>query len=100
MREAAKLLAMVESPALPLAERAAAAEELALLGDPRARAVDHVAIPAGPFLFRGSAVDGDGSSVNGSVSVTLSAYSIDRYPVTVAAYAAFIEAGGYRARRF
>lgn len=100
MREAAKLLAMAEGPALPLAERAAAAEELALLGDPRAHSVDRITIPAGPFLFRGSAVDDGVSTVDGPSSVTLSAFAIDRYPVTVAAYAAFIEAGGYRARRF
>jgi iron(II)-dependent oxidoreductase len=92
--EAAKLLAIVESRELPLAERAAAGDALAALGDPRALAMERVVIPAGPFLYRGG---GEGGATR---TVHLSTFSIDRYPVTVAAYAQFIDAGGYRARRW
>jgi len=82
-----KLLAALESDA-PIDERAAAGDELAGLGDPRATAIDRVAVPAGTFRFsrgnRGSERE-----------VFVSGFAIDRYPVTVAAFAQFIEEGGY-----
>lgn len=86
MTGAAKLLAIIESPEAPFAERLAASEALAALGDPRATATDRVAIPAG-VLGRAPGYR--------EVEVEVAAFSIDRYPVTVAAYAEFIEAGGY-----
>ena len=105
----ATLLATLSGSPL-LDERIRAGEELAKLGDPRATAIDRVPIPAGPFLFGGvdlSAHGGpDHAHDEGSLAgapprrVHLSAYRIDRYPVTVAAYAEFLEAGGYRERRF
>ncbi|MEO7330522.1 MAG: SUMF1/EgtB/PvdO family nonheme iron enzyme [Minicystis sp.] len=97
MRAEANLLAIVEDPERPFVERAEAGEALGKLGDPRALSRELVAIPAGPFLYRGS---GEGGEAKSARTVHLTAFAIDRYPVTVAAYAAFIEAGGYRARRF
>jgi formylglycine-generating enzyme required for sulfatase activity len=90
----AKLLAVLESDEVPLAERIAAGEALGALGDPRAAAIDRVLIPAGPFLYR----DGVGGAAPREVFVSV--FRIDRYPVTVAAYGEFIAAGGYRDRRF
>jgi formylglycine-generating enzyme required for sulfatase activity len=91
---AAKLLAIIESETEPLSERARAGEELAALGDPRAKAIDRVVIQEGELLFRGRGEDADARRVH------LSTYAIDRYPVTVAAFAEFIDAGGYTTRRF
>jgi formylglycine-generating enzyme required for sulfatase activity len=76
MSDAAKLLMALSDPAAPFAKRLEAAEALASLGDPRATAEDRVAIPGA----RGRSVE---------------AFALDRYPVTVAAYAGFIAAGGY-----
>jgi formylglycine-generating enzyme required for sulfatase activity len=94
---ATKLLAMLEteSEAASLDDRARAGDELAALGDPRAKAVDRVLIPAGPFVFRGKSQDDDDAR-----RVEISAFRIDRYPVTVAAFAEFIGSGGYTERRF
>ncbi len=86
MDERTKLLACIEDPASPLDARIEAGERLARLGDPRATAVDRVLVPAGDF-------------VSGGLRVHVSAFRIDRYPVTVAAYSAFVIAGGYRNRR-
>jgi gamma-glutamyl hercynylcysteine S-oxide synthase len=85
----ATLVAILESVDVGRDDRIAAGEALAKLGDPRATTVDRVSIEAGPFLFGG----GEDSSLRRAIH--LSAYAIDRYPVTVAAYAEFIEAGGY-----
>jgi iron(II)-dependent oxidoreductase len=92
--DAADLLAMLERAGATLDERAQAGEALARIGDPRALAIDRVRIPAGPFLFRSQGEDEDDAR-----EVELSAYSIDRFPVTVGAFAQFIEAGGYSERR-
>lgn len=75
---AAKLLAILESAETPFAERLAAGEALARAGDPRATAIDRVAIPAGA-----------------ACGARVAAFALDRYPVTVAAYAEFLDAGGY-----
>ncbi|HMJ55997.1 MAG TPA: SUMF1/EgtB/PvdO family nonheme iron enzyme [Polyangiaceae bacterium] len=83
------LLARIESADVALEQRIDAAHALAAEGDPRARASDRVIIPGGAFAM------GDPAR-----QVPLAAYGIDRYPVTVAAYAAFIESGGYGDRRF
>jgi formylglycine-generating enzyme required for sulfatase activity len=89
----AKLEAVTADLAAPLADRLTAGEELARLGDPRATTIDRVRVPAGSFLL-----GGDAPSV-APKPATLSAFSIDRYPVTVAAFARMIEGGGYRDRR-
>lgn len=53
---------------------------------------ERILVPAGPFLY-----GGDG--VAPPREVHLSAFRIDRHPVTVGAYAELIAAGGYRERR-
>lgn len=94
------LLATIESAA-SLDERVAAGFELARLGDPRALAVDRVLIPEGSFLYGGfdATDDGGASRAEPPRSVIVSAFRIDRYPVTVGRFAQFIDAGGYRDRR-
>jgi gamma-glutamyl hercynylcysteine S-oxide synthase len=94
----AELLAVLEAGELDLDARVAAGEELGRLGDDRATRIDLVAIPEGPFLFGGSSAGPDGHNARAAKQVRLSAFSIDRYPVTVAAYGEFIESGGYDAR--
>jgi formylglycine-generating enzyme required for sulfatase activity len=89
MPEVTELLSTIESRERPLDERIAAAHVLASRGDDRATAVDRVIVPAGAFA------KGDPARRE-----ELGAYAIDRYPVTVAAYAAFIHRGGYDERRY
>jgi len=84
MPPATELLATIENVESTLDERIAAAHALAAFGDARATAIDRVIIPGGPFA------KGDPSRQE-----KLGPYSIDRYPVTVAAYAPFIASGGY-----
>lgn len=105
----AKLMAVLESDSAALDERIAAGRELAKLGDPRATRMDCVLIAAGAFPFRAGADAGSGdapgcgrgsSDGGGSRAVFVSAFRIDRYPVTVAAYQEFISARGYSLRRF
>jgi gamma-glutamyl hercynylcysteine S-oxide synthase len=88
MQPVHELLSTIERADATLDERIAAAHALAGVGDARATAIDRVVIPGGAFA------KGDPARQE-----KLGAYSIDRYPVTVAAYAAFIETGGYRDRR-
>lgn len=66
----------------------AAAEELGRLDGGRADRNDWVRIPSGRFPFSRRTL-GD---------VTLSAFEIQLHPVTVSAYARFLEAGGYARR--
>ncbi|HKQ69776.1 MAG TPA: SUMF1/EgtB/PvdO family nonheme iron enzyme [Polyangiaceae bacterium] len=84
----AELLAIAESLEHALPARIGAAHELAELGDERAIRVDRVSIAGGVFGM------GEPPSEE-----TVAAFAIDRYPVTVASYAAFVESGGYRDRR-
>jgi iron(II)-dependent oxidoreductase len=93
----AKLRALIGDPEAPLAARLVAGEELAALGDDRATVLDRVLVPGGPFRFGGHHVEG-GPPIPAR-EVHVSAFRIDRYPVTVAAYAEMIAAGGYRSRR-
>jgi formylglycine-generating enzyme required for sulfatase activity len=79
--EANRLMATIESAHATLDERIGAAHALAAIGDPRVLLPNAVPIPAAP-------------SVVGRAG--LQRYAIDRFPVTVAAYATFIDAGGYR----
>lgn len=76
---AEELLRVISDERAAFADRRAAAESLAQIGDPRGTAVDRVPIPAG----RG-----------------LPGFAIDRYPVTVALYGEFVAASGYQERRF
>lgn len=98
MDERAKLLETIHDPAAPLDLRVRAGDRLAELGDARAFAVDRVLVSAGSFLFGGPGPDSE-TPARPQRRVRLSAFRIDRYPVTVGAYAAFIAAGGYRSRR-
>ena len=92
-----KLVALVESGRLTPKERVAAGNALSRLGDPRFGAenwflpddedLGFVEIPAGPFMM------GEG---NDRHEVVLSAYSMARYPVTVAQYKAFATEAGYQ----
>jgi formylglycine-generating enzyme required for sulfatase activity len=83
----ADFLSIVDSRDASLDERIRAAHALAAAGDPRVTAQDRVVIPPGPFAM------GDPSR-----SVDVAGFAIDRFPVTVAAYASFIEARGYTDR--
>ena len=82
-----KLLAALEREGASVEERAAAGDELGAAGDPRATAIDRVLVPGGPFEFS-----------RAGAAMHVSAFAIDRYPVTVGAFAEFLEAGGYRER--
>jgi formylglycine-generating enzyme required for sulfatase activity len=84
----AELLSIVESPEATLDERIRAADELGA-DDPRMRTPDPVPIPPGPFAM--------GEPPR---TVRLSAYAVDRFPVTVGAFALFIEKGGYADERY
>lgn len=94
MGDAADLLSILERDELPLEERAEAGERLARVGDPRIMTIDRVLISEGPFLFGGGGKEED----RAAREVHVSSFSIDRYPVTVGAYARFINAGGYKNR--
>ena len=89
------LLATIEGGST-LDERAAAGDELGRLGDPRATRIHRVLVPEGPFLHRRAREAGDdGAPRDDAALVHVSAFRIDRHPVTVAAYAEFVAAGGY-----
>jgi formylglycine-generating enzyme required for sulfatase activity len=93
--------------------RAQAGDVLARLGDPRpgvgidpATGLPDIVwcqVPAGPFLM-GSGDDDEVAWDNEKpqhLNETIArGYSISRYPVTDAQFAAFVEAGGYREQRY
>ena len=95
----------VESGALAPPDRAAAGRVLGLLGDRRRGVgvseagvpdIDWVEVPAGRLLMGSS--DDDEQAYDDEKpqhSVELKAFSISRYPVTNAQYAAFVDDGGY-----
>ncbi|MET0595561.1 MAG: SUMF1/EgtB/PvdO family nonheme iron enzyme, partial [Polyangiaceae bacterium] len=84
MTTAADLIEIIERNGTSLDRRIEAAHSLAELGDPRAARMDAVRIEGGPFVMGDPGRD-----------VTVATYAIDRYPVTVAAYATFVDDGGY-----
>jgi len=84
MTTASTLLSTIENADAPLDTRIAAAHALAALGDPRVNADERAVVAAGPFAM------GDPPR-----EVKLARYAIDRFPVTVGAYTAFLEQGGY-----
>ncbi len=71
------LVALIESPQATLDERIAAAHELAALGDPR--------------------ISGAGAV---RIAVPGTSFAIDRYPVTVLAFSAFVAANAYLEERW
>jgi formylglycine-generating enzyme required for sulfatase activity len=93
-------------------ERAEAANVLAELGDPRPGVglrnglpdIDWVAVEPGPFVM-GSDKQRDSDARDEEMpqftcTLIKEPYRISRYPVTVAQYQAFVEAGGYQEQRF
>ena len=80
----ADLIEIIESSHSDLDRRIEAGHALARMGDPRAARVDCVRVEEGTFIMGDPGRD-----------VHVAAYAIDRYPVTVAAYAAFVDGGGY-----
>jgi formylglycine-generating enzyme required for sulfatase activity len=95
------LVALIESGRLPVKERARAGEVLGWIGDPR-RGVGlrldglpdilftDVELPAGKFRL----------GETGEVVEITRPYRIAKYPVTVAQYQAFVDAGGYDEARY
>src|SRR5262245_59855052 len=98
MDDTSELLARLSDESATLESRTSAGEELGAR-DPRATAVDRVSVPAGDFTYRKEPREGAGPRGPG-VQVFVSAFAIDRFPVTVAAFARFVDAGGYSDRRF
>ena len=106
-----RLADLVGKGRLSPVERATAGDALARLGDPcpgvglREDGLPDIAwceVPAGSFLM-GSDKGRDPEAWEDELSqheVTLSAYSISKYPVTNAQYEAFVAAGGYHESRY
>ncbi|GAB4452570.1 MAG: hypothetical protein Kow0031_34990 [Anaerolineae bacterium] len=89
------LLATIARPEVALRVRIAAGQVLGDLGDPRLGQFS--AIPPGEFVMGGE------GQYDGKPQHTLKlpyGYLIGQYPLTNAEYAPFIEAGGYRERRW
>lgn len=93
------LLALLDTTALPAADRVIAGADLGVMGDPRrgvglAQAglpeIDWIEIAAGPFLM---------GATNFSCTLLTAPYRISRYPITVAQYQRFVQAGGYNDSR-
>jgi len=93
---------------IPFETRLEAAEAIGRMRDPRLDQDNWVTIPAGPF-FMGAQnsqknarnYDPEASGAESPVhEMTLPAFRIRRFPVTVQEYGAFVEDGGYTARRF
>jgi formylglycine-generating enzyme required for sulfatase activity len=106
------LKALLGIGALPVQEQAEAGNTLAHLGDPRPGVgldpqtglpdIVWCEVAAGTFLM-GSDKKRDPQAYGDELpqhEVTLSAYSIGKFPITNAQYAAFVEAYGYRERRY
>ena len=95
-RVRAHLTRILTEGQLPPVERLAAGNALAVLGD--ARDFDElIDIPAGPFLMGSDpAKDSDArGEEQPQHEVTLPAYRIGKYPVTVGQFRSFVEESGY-----
>ncbi|NIO69120.1 MAG: SUMF1/EgtB/PvdO family nonheme iron enzyme, partial [Anaerolineae bacterium] len=102
-----RLVNLVREGLLTPVERAAAGDALARLGDLRPGVglrpdslpdILWCEVPAGPFIM-GSDKRKDPEAYDDELpqhEVTLPAYSISKYPLTNAQYAAFVQDGGYR----
>jgi formylglycine-generating enzyme required for sulfatase activity len=84
-----ELLAAIANPEVALRVRIAAGGVLGHLGDPRLG--EMVVIPAGDFFM------GEGSEQH---ELFLPDYQLGKYPVTNVEYGRFIDAGGYRDKRW
>ena len=95
-RAAGWLAALLEAGALPVLERVQAGEKLALLGDPR-DLEELVEIPAGKF-WMGSDIEFDADAweiEEPRHEVSLEAFKIGKYPVTVEQWQRFVAQTGY-----
>jgi formylglycine-generating enzyme required for sulfatase activity len=94
------LLATIARPEVALRVRIAAGEVLGYLGDPRLGGL--VTVPAGKFLMGSDPKKGRyaGDDEQPQHTLYLPEYRIGKYPLTNAEYEGFIEAGGYRERRW
>jgi len=102
-----RLADLVREGRLSPVERAMASDALGRLSDPRPGVdlrpdglpeIVWCKVPAGPFLM-GSDEAKDPQAYDEELpqhEVTLPAYSVSKYPVTNAQYAAFVQDGGYR----
>jgi len=89
-----RLLAAILDPEVALRVRIAAGEALGYLGDPRLGEL--VTIPEGSFLMG----DDEDKIANPRHEVFLPAYQIGEYSVTNAEFREFVDAGGYRKKRW
>jgi len=96
------LARVLEAGQLPAVDRAAAGQALAKLRDPRRGVgVDSSGlpdivwcyVPAGPFVMG----EGDGRHENTAIA---EGFLMSRYPITNAQFAAFVQAEGYRQRKY
>jgi formylglycine-generating enzyme required for sulfatase activity len=101
-----QLGALVSDGRLTPRQRAEAGVTLGWLGDSRPDVVCEIphmiTIPAGPFLM-GSDKTVDGQAAGDEQpqhTLSLPAYAIGKYPITVAQYRRFVAAGGYRERAY
>ena len=91
------LAALLENGALPVPERVQAGDMLAVLGDPR-DLEELVDIPAGKF-WMGSDQKQDRDALNSEEprhEISLEAFKIAKYPVTVGQWRRFVQATGYK----
>ena len=107
-----KLAELLKLGELTSVERASAGNTLAKLGDPRFRAdawflpdddmLGFVEIPEGPFQIGSDKKDDKDASDDEMPlhEVNLGPYYMLRYPVTVAQFGAFVNAGGYKETRY
>ena len=91
------LLITISRPEVALSVRIAAGEIVGHLGDPRLG--EMVVIPAGEFMM-GNDSDQGPADQQPQHSLSLPAYEFGKYPVTFAEFAAFVEAGGYKDKRW
>ncbi|HET9212980.1 MAG TPA: SUMF1/EgtB/PvdO family nonheme iron enzyme [Thermoanaerobaculia bacterium] len=101
------LLYLMRNNAFPALERAVSGKALAVLGDPRfdpelwdlpkEQNLGFVAVPSGPFRMGSDSDDAPPFLRDESPrhTVTLPAFWLGRYPVTVGQYRAFVDASGY-----
>jgi hypothetical protein len=89
-----RLLVAIVDPEVALRVRIAAGEVLGYLGDPRPGEL--VSIPEGLFLMG----DDEDEDAKPRHEVFLPTYQIGKYPVTNAEFKEFVDAGGYREKRW
>jgi len=93
---------------IPFQERLDAAEALGLAGDPRLQKTEWIHLPGGTFLMGAQKTDKNAPGYDKDANdreapvhrVTLRAFSLAKYPLTVAEYAAFVRADGYQRPEF